>query len=104
MNNELEDILAKAGMKKKDAAILIKLAKLKNISLSRAFFLYAWTYYAWSAALLLAVIFASFSEGIEFFIVNVFFCMAVALVSLFFTPFVINLIWSIKVQYKLLGK
>ncbi|EOV6165246.1 MULTISPECIES: hypothetical protein [Citrobacter] len=101
MNNELEDILAKAGMKKKDAAILIKLAKLKNISLSRAFFLYAWTYYA---CLLLAVIFASFSEGIEFFIVNVFFCMAVALVSLFFTPFVINLIWSIKIQYKLLGK
>lgn len=48
MNNELEEILAKAGMKKKDAAILIKLAKVKNISLGRAFFLYAWKYYAWS--------------------------------------------------------
>lgn len=100
----MEEMLAKAGMKKKDATILMKLAKVKNISLSRAFFLYAWTYYAWSAALLLAVIFASFSEGIEFFIVNIFFCIAVALVSLFFTPFVINLIWSIKIQYKLLGK
>ena len=44
MNNEWEEILAKAGMKKKDAAILIKLAKLKKISLSRAFFLYAWKY------------------------------------------------------------
>lgn len=104
MDNELEDILVKAGMKKKDAAILIKLAKLKNISLSRAFFLYAWTYYAWTTALLLAVIFASFSGGVEFFIVNVLFCMAVALVSILFTPFVINLIWSIKIQYKLIGK
>ncbi|EJB8473828.1 hypothetical protein HV096_00155 [Citrobacter freundii] len=104
MNNELEEILAKAGMKKKDAAILIKLAKVKNISLGRAFFLYAWKYYAWSLVLLLAVIFSSLSEGIEFFVVNVLFCMAVALVSLFFTPFVINLIWSIKIQYKLLGK
>ncbi|MEZ3138015.1 hypothetical protein ACBQ88_02780 [Citrobacter braakii] len=104
MNNELVDILVKAGMKKKDATILIKLAKVKNISLGRAFFLYAWKYYAWGIALLLAVIFASFSEGIEFFIVNVLFCIAVALVSLFFTPFVINLIWSIKIQVKLIGK
>ncbi|MGO0674273.1 hypothetical protein [Citrobacter werkmanii] len=104
MNNELEDILAKAGMKKKDAAILIKLAKLKNISLSRAFFLYAWKYYAWCTALLLAVIFSSLSEGIDFFIVNILFCIGVGLISLFFTPFVINLIWSIKIQCKLLGK
>lgn len=104
MDNELVDMLVKAGMKKKDVTILIKLAKVKNISLGRAFFLYAWKYYAWSAALLVAVIFASLSEGIEFFIVNVIFCMAVALVSLFFTPFVINLIWSFKIQYKLLGK
>ncbi|WP_213133361.1 hypothetical protein [Citrobacter sp. FP75] len=104
MGNELEDLLTNAGMKKKDAAILIKLAKLKKISLSRAFFLYAWKYYAWSMALLLAVIFASLTEGIEYFIVNVLVCIAVALVSLFYTPFVINLIWSIKIQYKLLGK
>lgn len=104
MDNELEDILAKTGMKKKDATILIKLAKRKHISLGRAFFLYAWKYYAWSGALLLAVIFASLSEGIEYFIVNVLFCIAVALVSLFFTPFVINLIRSIKTQVKLIGK
>lgn len=104
MDNELEEILAKAGMKKKDATILMKLAKVKNISLSRAFFLYAWEYYAWSIVLLLSVIFASLSEGIAFFIVNILFCIAVALISLFFTPFVINLFWSIKIQYKLLGK
>ena len=104
MDNELEEMLAKAGMKRKDATILMKQAKVKNISLSRAFFLYAWTYYAWSTALLLSVIFASLSEGIEFFIVNVLFCTAVAFISLFFTPFVINLLWSIKIQYKLLGK
>ncbi|EJI2378328.1 hypothetical protein NEJ24_004004, partial [Salmonella enterica] len=47
MDNELEEILAKAGMKKKDSVILIKLAEKKNISLGRAFFLYAWKYYAW---------------------------------------------------------
>lgn len=104
MDNELEGILAKAGMKKKDAAILIKLAKVKKISLGRAFFLYAWKYYAWTVALLLAVIFASFSDGIEFFIVNILFCVVVALISLFFTPFFINLIWSIKIQVKLFGK
>ncbi len=104
MNNEWEVILAKAGMKKKDAAILIKLAKLKKISLSRAFFLYAWKYYAWSMALLSAVIFSSLSEGIEYLIANILFCIAVAFASLFFTPFVINLIWSIKIQYRLLGK
>lgn len=46
MDNELEEMLAKAGMKRKDATILMKQAKVKNISLSRAFFLYAWTYYA----------------------------------------------------------
>lgn len=34
----MEDILAKTGMKKKDATILIKLAKRKHISLGRAFF------------------------------------------------------------------
>ncbi|EHE8590061.1 hypothetical protein JMM56_004699, partial [Salmonella enterica] len=98
------EILSKAGMKKKDSVILIKLAEKKNISLGRAFFLYAWKYYAWSAALLLAIIFASLSEGIEFFLINVLLCMAVALISLFFTPFVINLIWSIKIQFKLIGK
>ncbi|EAA7387077.1 hypothetical protein FIG10_23485 [Salmonella enterica] len=41
MDNELEEILSKAGMKKKDSVILIKLAEKKNISLGRAFFLYA---------------------------------------------------------------
>lgn len=104
MDDELENILTTAGVKKKDAATLIKLAKVKNISLGRAFFLYAWKYYAWSMALLSAVIFASLSEGIEFFIVNVLLCIAVAVVSLFFSPFVINLIWSIKIQVKLFGK
>lgn len=69
MDNELEEILSKAGMKKKDSAILIKLAEKRNISLGRAFF-----------------------------------CMPVALVSLFFTPFVINLIWNVKVKVKLIGE
>lgn len=104
MGNELEDILAKVDMKKKDATILIKLAKRKNISLGRAFFLYAWRYYAWSGGLLLTVIVVSIPDGIEFLIVNLLFCIAVALISLFFTPFVINLIWSVKIQIKLLGK
>ncbi|EAM7069709.1 hypothetical protein F6G07_04380 [Salmonella enterica] len=40
MDNELEEILSKVGMKKKDSAILIKLAERKNITLGRAFFLY----------------------------------------------------------------
>ena len=38
MDKEWADILEKAGINKKDATILIKLAKVKNISLGRAFF------------------------------------------------------------------
>lgn len=104
MDKEWADILEKAGINKKDATILIKLAKVKNISLGRAFFLYAWTYYAWGAALLLAVIFASLSEGVEYFLMSVFVCIAIAIISLFFSPFVKNLFVSVKIQYKLLGK
>ncbi|RBP12606.1 hypothetical protein [Pseudocitrobacter faecalis] len=104
MSNELEETLLKAGLKKKDAVFLIKLAKRKNISLGRAFFLYAWKYYAWSGSLFILVVFVSIPDGIEFLIANLLFCLAVAFISLFFSPFVINLIWSIKIQIRLIGK
>lgn len=96
MNNELEETLLKAGMNKKDATFLIKLAKRKNIILGRAFLLYSWKYYAWSGVLFLLVVFVSIPDGIEFLIANLLFCLAAAFISLFFSSFVINLIGVLK--------
>nr|VUD27103.1 Uncharacterised protein [Salmonella sp. NCTC 7297] len=43
-------------------------------------------------------------EGFELFIIYILCCLALALISVFFNPFFINLVWSIKVQIKLRGK
>lgn len=101
---KIKSELISQGMKEKDCDFLIKLAKRKKISIGRAFFIYSWKYYAWSSALLLAVVFASLHEGIVFFVENMIFCLAVALISLVFTPFFKVLLWSIKIQVFLIGK
>lgn len=92
------------GMKEEDCDFLIKLAKKKKISIGRAFFIYAWKYYAWSSALLLAVIFSSLHDGFVFFVGNLFFCLTIAMISLLFSPFVKFLLWSIKIQVFLISK
>ncbi|WP_072569959.1 hypothetical protein [Enterobacter sp. SA187] len=103
-DDEIKIFMIKSGVKKREAAFLIKLAKRKKISIGRAFFLYVWKYYAWSGVLLLSVIFGSIAGGVESFLVNFLFCSVIAFLSLFFTPFFMNLVWSIKIQVKLIGK
>lgn len=104
MDDEVENMLSKSGMKKKNVRFLLKLARKKNISVSRAFFLYAWKYYAWGGALFLSMIFPATMGGVELFITYILFSLALVLISVFFSPFFINLIWSIKIQIKLMGK
>lgn len=104
MDNAVESMLVKSGMKEKNARVLLKLARKKNISVSRAFFLYAWKYYAWGGALFLAMMFPATRGDVELFISYILCSLALVLISVFFSPFFINLIWSIKIQIKLMGK
>ncbi|CAM7733937.1 hypothetical protein CIFRMA203M1_13490 [Citrobacter freundii] len=104
MNNDIKSILVNAGMKEKNVRFLLKLARKKNISVSRAFFLYAWKYYAWGGALFFSMLFPASMGGVELFIMCILCCLILALISVFFNPFFINLVWSIKLQIKLMGK
>ncbi|MDE9694073.1 hypothetical protein RZR26_04900 [Citrobacter freundii] len=104
MNNDIKSILVNAGMKEKKVRFLLKLARKKNISVSRAFFLYAWKYYAWGGALFFSMLFPASMGGFELFIMCILCCLILALISVFFNPFFINLVWSIKLQLKLMGK
>lgn len=104
MNNDIKTILVNAGMKEKNIRFLLKLARKKNISVSRAFFLHAWKYYAWGGALFFSMLFPATMGGVELFIVFILCCLLLALMSVFFNPFFINLVWSIKLQIKLMGK
>lgn len=47
MNSDIKELIAQAGMKERDIYFLLRLAKRKNISVSKDFLLYAWKYYAW---------------------------------------------------------
>ncbi|WP_436858704.1 hypothetical protein [Citrobacter tructae] len=104
MNDEVEMILKSKGMKEKNIRFLLKLAQKRNISISRAFLLYAWRYYAWSAALLLSFLFPATMGDVEFFLIYVLCFLSVSIISVFFSPFLINFIWCIKVHLKLMGK
>ncbi|HFV9302697.1 TPA: hypothetical protein ACIAJC_000318 [Citrobacter freundii] len=104
MNNDIKSILVNAGMKEKKVRFLLKLARKKNISVNRAFFLYAWKYYAWGGALFFSMLFPASMGGFELFIMCILCCLILALISVFFNPFSINLVWSIKLQLKLMGK
>lgn len=104
MNDDIRTILVNAGMKEKNIRFLLKLARKKNISVSRAFFLYAWKYYAWGGALFFSMLFPATMGGGEPFIMFILCCLILALISVFFNPFFINLVWSIKLQFKLMGK
>lgn len=104
MNDDIKKILVNSGMKEKKVRFLLKLARKKNISVSRAFFLYAWKYYAWGGALFFSMLFPASMGGFELFIMCILCCLILALISVFFNPFFINLVWSIKLQLKLMGK
>lgn len=104
MDDDIKKILVDAGMKEKNVRFLLKLAGKKNISVSRAFLLYAWKYYAWGGALFFSMLFPATMGGFELFIIYILCCLALALISVFFNPFFINFVWSIKVQIKLIGK
>ncbi|EAA7679712.1 hypothetical protein CHT23_001522 [Salmonella enterica subsp. houtenae serovar 48:z4,z32:-] len=97
MDDDIKKILVNAGMKEKNVRFLLKLAAKKNISVSRAFLLYAWKYYAWGGALFFSMLFPATMGGFELFIIYILCCLALALISVFFNPFFINLVWSIKV-------
>ncbi|EIO0374050.1 hypothetical protein LO235_004601, partial [Salmonella enterica] len=56
MDDDIKKILVNAGMKEKNVRFLLKLAAKKNISVSRAFLLYAWKYYAWGGALFFSML------------------------------------------------
>ncbi|HEX4502003.1 MAG TPA: hypothetical protein VH187_12755 [Scandinavium sp.] len=100
----IERLLVKAGLKEWEAMRLVKMAKRKEISVSRMFFVYTWKYYAWSVALLLGLIFSLCSYDLESMIEGVFLWYFVALLSLFFTPFFKNCFISFKIQWALRGK
>ncbi|CAH6662060.1 hypothetical protein [Pseudocitrobacter vendiensis] len=104
MEQDVKSILAQAGMKERDIYFLLKLAKRKNISVSKAFLLYAWKGYAWGCILLLTMLFPATMGGIEIFLVYMLCSLALVIVSVFFSPFFINLVWSVRVQIKLMGK
>ncbi|HAT4017888.1 TPA: hypothetical protein L0163_001313 [Citrobacter freundii] len=104
MNDDIKKILENSGMKEKKVRFLLKLARKKNISVSRAFFLYAWKYYAWGGALFFSMLFPASMGGFELFIMCILCCLILVLISVFFNPFFINLVWSIKLQLKLMGK
>ncbi|WP_454719222.1 hypothetical protein [Citrobacter freundii] len=104
MNDDIKKILVSSGMKEKKVRFLLKLARKKNISVSRAFFLYAWKYYAWGGALFFSMLFPASMGGFELFIMCILCCLILVLISVFFNPFFINLVWSIKLQLKLMGK
>ncbi|ANZ85821.1 hypothetical protein M3B74_01435 [Citrobacter freundii] len=104
MNDDIKKILVNSGMKEKKVRFLLKLARKKNISVSRAFFLYAWKYYAWGGALFFSMLFPASMGGFELFIMCILCCLILVLISVFFNPFFINLVWSIKLQLKLMGK
>ncbi len=104
MNDDIKKILENSGMKEKKVRFLLKLARKKNISVSRAFFLYAWKYYAWGSALFFSMLFPASMGGFELFIMCILCCLILVLISVFFNPFFINLVWSIKLQIKLMGK
>lgn len=99
MSNDIKTILVNAGMKEKNIRFLLKLARKKNISVSRAFFLHAW-----GGALFFSMLFPASMGGFELFITCILCCLIFALISVFFNPFFINLVWSIKLQIKLMGK
>ena len=104
MNRDVKSILTQAGMKERDISFLLRLAKKKNISVSKAFLLYAWKYYAWGGTLLLTMLFPATMGGIEIFLVYVLCSLILMIVSVFFSPFFIHFFWSIRVQIKLMGK
>lgn len=104
MNDDIKKILVNSGMKEKKVRFLLKLARKKNISVSRAFFLYAWKYYAWGGALFFSMLFPASMGGFELFIMCILCCLILVLISVFFNPFFINLVWSIKLQLTLMGK
>lgn len=104
MSDDIKAVLVNAGMKEKNIISLLKLANKKNISVSRAFFLYAWKYYVWGGVLFFSMLFPATMGDVELFIIYMLCCLALALISVFFHPFFINLVWSIKVQIKLMGK
>ncbi|RBP12603.1 hypothetical protein [Pseudocitrobacter faecalis] len=104
MEQDVKSILTQAGMKERDISFLLRLAKKKNISVSKAFLLYAWKYYAWGGTLLLTMLFPATMGGIEIFLVYVLCSLILMIVSVFFSPFFIYFFWSIRVQIKLMGK
>lgn len=104
MDNDVKKILAQSGMKEKNIRYLLKLSQRKKISVSRAFFIYVWKYYAWASALLVSMLFPATMGGVQFFLEFILCFVIMAVVSVFFSPFLINLIWSVKVQIKLVGK
>lgn len=104
MNSDIKELIAQAGMKERDIYFLLRIAKRKNISVSKAFLLYAWKYYAWGGTLLLTMLFPATMGGFEIFLVYVLCGLALMIVSVFFNPFFINFFWSIRVQIKLMGK
>lgn len=104
MNRDIKELLTQAGMKERDIYFLLRLAKRKNISVSKAFLLYAWKYYAWGGTLLLTMLFPATMGGIEIFLIYMLCSLALMIVSVFFSPFFINFFWSVRVQIKLMGK
>ncbi|ASG53623.1 MAG TPA: hypothetical protein DCM34_07890 [Salmonella bongori] len=55
-------------------------------------------------ALFFSMFFPAMTGGGELFIICILYCLTVALITVFFNPFFINLVWSITLQIKLLGK
>lgn len=104
MSDDIKEILINAGMKEKKAFFLLKFAERKKISVSRAFFIYFWKYYTWGGALFVSMLFPATLADFELFIIYMLCCLALVLVSICFTPFFIILVWSLKVQIKLIGK
>ncbi|ECG1193360.1 hypothetical protein DQ961_13755 [Salmonella bongori] len=54
-------------------------------------------------SIILLDVFPAMTGG-ELFIICILYCLTVALITVFFNPFFINLVWSITLQIKLLGK
>ncbi len=55
-------------------------------------------------SIILLDVFPAMTGWGELFIICILYCLTVALITVFFNPFFINLVWSITLQIKLLGK
>jgi len=101
---ELKKKLMGLGMKEFDANTLIKVARYKQISISRAFLMRFYATYQCVIAFLIVYVFFTWSMDRENSILFTLIYFSILAIAYFTTPFFKGFFWSLKVLFSLRGK